>query len=106
MPSLKAIKTFPWGGAIYKELPIYTKSANKFYARHGKTSEGREYIEFSKFGPKPNTEGESYFQKLRLYAPEHWLQIKSCVEDELAQSIGWNLAAAKQELEKQLAKKL
>lgn len=105
MSITKAIKTFPWGGEIYKEFPIYTKSANKFYARHGKTAEGRNYIEFSKFGPKPNTEGESYFQKLRLYSPQHWLQIKRSVEGELAKSIGWDLAAAEKDLDNQLAEK-
>ncbi len=100
----KTVKTLPWGEEIYKEVPIYSKSANKFYARHGKTSEGREYIEFSKFGPKPNTENETYSQKLRLYNPLHWAQIKHYVESELCQSIGWDVAAAEKEFEAALNK--
>jgi hypothetical protein len=100
MSTLTAVKTFPWGGEIYLEIPIHKKSANKFYARHGKTSEGREYIEFSKFGPRPNTEGETYVQKLRLFSPKQWVQLKHYVEGELAASIGWDLQAAEQEFEK------
>ena len=100
----KAVKTLPWGEEVYLEIPIYKKSANKFYARHGKTSEGREYIEFSKFGPKPNTEGETYVQKLRLFDPAHWAQIKHCVEGELGNSIGWDISAAQKEFESSQAK--
>ena len=92
-----AIKTLPWGGEIYLEIPLHKKSANKFYARHGKTGEGREYIEFSKFGPRPNTENETYSQKLRLFSPVQWVQLKHYVEGELAQSIGWNLIVAEEE---------
>lgn len=91
------VKTLPWGEEIYLEIPLHKKSANKFYARHGKTSEGREYIEFSKFGPKPNTDGETYVQKLRLFNPEHWSQIKHYVEGELSHSIGWDLMAAEED---------
>lgn len=96
-------KILPWGEEIYLEIPIIKKSANKFYARHGKTSEGREYIEFSKFGPKPNTEDETYSQKLRLYNPLHWATIKGLVEGELSQSIGWDLATAQKDYEESLA---
>ncbi len=92
-------KILPWGEEVYLEIPIIKKSANKFYARHGKTTEGREYIEFSKFGPKPNTENETYSQKLRIFNPVHWATIKNLVEGELARSIGWDLAAAEKELE-------
>ncbi len=88
------IKTLPWGEEIYLEIPLHNKSSNKFYARHGKTGEGREYIEFSKFGPKPNTEGERYVQKLRIFTPQQWAQLKHMVESELAQSIGWDIASA------------
>lgn len=104
MSSLTAIKTFPWGGEIYLEIPLHKKSPNKFYARHGKTSEGREYLEFSKFGPVPNTEGDTYVQKLRLFSAEQWMQLKYYVEGELAKSIGWDLKAAEQEF-KELAQK-
>jgi hypothetical protein len=99
MSTTTAIKTLPWGEVIYVEIPISKKSANKFYARHGRTAEGREYIEFSKFGPRPNAEGETYTQKLRLFNPLHWLQIKHFVEDELVQSIGWDLEAAQADLQ-------
>jgi hypothetical protein len=95
--SATALKTLPWGEEIYVEIPLHKKSANKFYARHGKTGEGREYIEFSKFGPKPNTDGERYVQKLRLFTPKQWLQLKHYVEGELATSIGWDLPAAEKE---------
>lgn len=96
------LKTLPWGEEVYLEIPLHKKSANKFYARHGKTSEGREYIEFSKFGPKPNAEGETYVQKLRLFQPQHWAQIKHYVEGELAGSIGWDVAAAEDEFKTSL----
>lgn len=96
-----AIKTLPWGGEVYLEIPLHKNSSNKFYACHGKTVEGREYIEFTKFGPKPNTEGETYTQKLRLFSPVQWAQLKHCVESDLAGSIGWDMAAAQQEFEKQ-----
>jgi hypothetical protein len=104
MSTSNSVKVLPWGEEIYVELPIHkNKSSNKFYARHGKTSEGREYIEFSKFGPKSNTEKELYSQKLRLYSPKHWAQIKHYVEHELSTSIGWNLTQAESELESELA---
>jgi hypothetical protein len=100
MSATTSVKVLPWGEEIYLEIPIHKgKSLNKFYARHGKTSEGREYIEFSKFGPKPNTENERYLQKLRLYNPQHWAQIKHYVEHELAGSIGWDLSKAQDEFE-------
>jgi hypothetical protein len=102
MSAVNSVKVLPWGEEIYLELPIHKgKSLNKFYARHGKTTEGREYIEFSKFGPKPNTEKERYSQKLRLYSPMHWAQLKHYVEHELCSSISWNLAQAQQEFEKE-----
>ena len=95
-----AIKTFPWGGELYLEIPLSKKSSNKFYARHGKTGEGREYIEFSKFGPVPNGEGTTYIQKFRLFSAEQWALVKNCVENELAASIGWDIAAAQKEFKK------
>lgn len=104
MSTINSVKVLPWGEEIYLELPIHkNKSSNKFYARHGKTSEGRQYIEFSKFGPKPNAEKEMYSQKLRLYSPEHWAQIQYYVEHQLAESIGWNLNKAQKDFEAQLA---
>ena len=96
---IQSIKVLPWGEEIFLEIPLHKKSANKFYARHGKTAEGREYIEFSKFGPKPNTEGETYSQKLRLFSPAQWATIKHYVEGELSQSAGWDLSAAQKEFE-------
>lgn len=96
-----AIKTFPWGGELFVEIPLNKKSSNKFYARHGKTSEGREYIEFSKFGPVPHSqEGASYVQKLRLFSAQQWAQIKYYVEQELARSIGWDVKLADKEYKK------
>jgi hypothetical protein len=100
---VQAVKVLPWGEEVYLEIPLYNKSANKFYARHGKTSEGREYIEFSKFGPKPNTEGETYSQKLRLFNPVQWAQLKHYAEGELAQSAGWDLGSAQKEFEESLS---
>lgn len=97
-------KILPWGEEVYLEVPIIQKSANKFYARHGKTVEGREYLEFSKFGPRPNTENETYSQKLRIYSPVHWATIKTLVEGELSQSIGWDLAQAQKDYEALLLK--
>ena len=101
----QAVKVLPWGEEIYLEISLNKKSASKFYARHGRTSEGRDYIEFSKFGPKPNTENETYSQKLRLFSPAQWAQVKHYVEDELAQSAGWDLAAGQKEFEESLNKK-
>jgi hypothetical protein len=101
---MQSVKILPWGEEVYLEIPLHKKSANKFYARHGKTSEGREYIEFSKFGPKPNTEGETYSQKLRLFSPVQWAQLKHYAEGELAQSVGWDLDSAQKEFEAELNK--
>ena len=98
----QAVKVLPWGEEVYLEIPLHKNSANKFYARHGKTGEGREYIEFSKFGPKPNTENETYSQKLRLFSPVQWAQIKHYVEGELASSAGWDLDGAQKEFEDSL----
>jgi hypothetical protein len=95
----QTIKVLPWGEEIFLEIPISKKSLNKFYARHGKTTEGKEYIEFSKFGPMPNNENETYRQKLRLYNPVQWAQIKHYVEGELSRSIGWNLEEAQKDFE-------
>jgi len=81
------------------EIPLHKKSANKFYARHGRTSEGRDYIEFSKFGPKPNTENETYSQKLRIFSPVQWAQLKHYAEGELAKSVGWDMESGRQEFE-------
>jgi hypothetical protein len=97
MPSITPIREFPWGGKLFKEIPLHKKSANKFYARHGETAEGRQYIEFSKFGPRPNTEHDVYNQKLRLFSPVQWVQLKHYVENELTSSIGWDLMAAERE---------
>jgi len=97
-----AIKTFPWGGELYMEIPLNRKSSNKFYARHGKTSEGREYLEFSKFGPVPNgEEGVTYIQKLRLFSVKQWSQLKFFVENELSKSIGWDVLASDKEFKKE-----
>lgn len=101
----QAVKVLPWGEEIYLEIPLNKKSSNKFYARHGKTSEGRDYIEFSKFGPKPNTENETYRQKLRFFSALQWAQIKHYVEGQLADSAGWDLAAGQLEFDKELNKK-
>lgn len=95
----QAVKVLPWGEEVYLEIPLHKKSLNKFYARHGKTSEGRDYIEFSKFGPKPNTENETYSQKLRLFSPVQWAQLKHYVEGELAESTGWDLKQGQKEFE-------
>lgn len=87
----QAIKVLPWGEEVYLEIPLHKAgSIDRFYARHGKTEDGREYIEFSKFGPKPNTENEIYTQKLRIYDQEEWKQIQSLVNGELGDSIHWN----------------
>lgn len=102
MSSPSAIKKLAWGEEIYLEIPLHKKSANKFYARHGQTNDGRPYIEFSKSGPKPNTENEMYSQKLRLYQPAQWAQLRHYVEGELAKSIGWNLSDAQAEFEASL----
>ena len=101
----QAIKVLPWGEEVYLEIPLHKKSINKFYASHGKTSEGRDYIEFSKFGPKPNTENETYRQKLRLFSPMQWAQIKHYVEGQLASSAGWDLVSGQKEFEESLNKK-
>src|ERR1051325_3261748 len=101
-PKINAIKVLPWGEEVYLEIPLHKKSSNKFYARHGKTSEGREYIEFSKFGPKPNTENETYSQKLRIFSPVQWLTIKHYVEGELSASAGWDIGSAQKDFEKSL----
>lgn len=96
---IKAVKVLPWGEEVFLEIPLHKKSANKFYPRHGKTSEGREYIEFSKFGPKPNTENETYSQKLRIFNPIQWAQLKHYAEGELAKSVGWDIKLAQKEFE-------
>ena len=101
---VQAIKVLPWGEEVFLEIPLHKKSINKFYARHGKTSEGREYIEFSKFGPKPNTENETYSQKLRLFSPVQWAQLKHYAEGELAKSAGWDVKSAEKEFEAKLSK--
>jgi len=101
---VQAVKVLPWGEEVYLEIPLHGKSANKFYARHGKTSEGREYIEFSKFGPKPNTDGETYSQKLRIFSPTQWAQLKHYAEGRLASSVGWDLDSAQKEFEERLSK--
>lgn len=103
MSTLQAIKTLPWGEEIYKEISLNKKSLNRFYARHGKNPEGKQYVEFTKFGPKPNTENENYLQKLRLYSPTQWAQLKYYVEHELSPSIGWDTASAEKEFEAKLA---
>lgn len=97
--TVQAVKVLPWGEEVYLEIPLHKKSANKFYARHGRTSEGKDYIEFSKFGPKPNTENEMYSQKLRIFSPVQWATIKHHVEGELSRSAGWDLEAAQKDFE-------
>jgi hypothetical protein len=101
---VQSVKVLPWGEEIHLEIPLFNKSANKFYARHGKTAEGREYIEFSKFGPKPNTENETYSQKLRIFNPAHWAMIKHYVEGELSKSARWDLKQAQKEFEESILK--
>jgi hypothetical protein len=101
----QAVKVLPWGEEVYLEIPLHKKSINKFYARHGKTSEGRDYIEFSKFGPKPNTENETYSQKLRIFSPMQWAQVKHYVEGDLSDSAGWDLHAGQKEFEESLIDK-
>jgi hypothetical protein len=99
---VQPVKVLPWGEEIHLEIPLHKKSANKFYARHGRTTEGRDYIEFSKFGPKPNTENETYMQKLRLFSPMQWAQVKHYVEGELAKSASWDLEQGRQDFEASL----
>jgi len=101
---VQAVKVLPWGEEVFLEIPLHKKSVNKFYARHGKTSEGREYIEFSKFGPRPNTDNETYSQKLRLFSPVQWAQLKYYAEGELAKSAGWDLKSAEKEFATELNK--
>jgi hypothetical protein len=96
---VQAVKVLPWGEEVHMEIPLHKKSANKFYARHGRTSEGRDYIEFSKFGPKPNTENETYSQKLRIFSPMQWAQLKHYAEGELAKSVGWDMKSGQEEFE-------
>jgi hypothetical protein len=88
-----AIKILPWGEEIYLEISMNKKSINKFYAVHGKTADGKEYIELTKFGPRPNTENDSYRQKLRIYTPTQWAMVKHYVEGALAESAGWDIAS-------------
>ena len=102
--SNKIIRTLPWGEEIYLEIPVFKKSLNKFYARHGRNAEGRPYLEFSKFGPKPNAEDETYSQKLRIYNPAHWAAIKHHVDKSLLPSLGWDMAAAQKDFEEMEAK--
>lgn len=102
---VQAVKVLPWGEEVHMEIPLHKNSANKFYARHGRTSEGRDYIEFSKFGPKPNTENETYSQKLRIFSPEQWAQLKHYAEGELAVSAGWDMASGEQEFKTTLQDK-
>src|SRR6266513_1137766 len=97
--STKIVRTLPWGEEIYLEIPIFKKSLNKFYARHGRSAEGREYLEFSKFGPKPNTQDETYSKKFRLYNPSHWAAVKYYVENDLFPSLGWDMSAAQKDFE-------
>jgi hypothetical protein len=99
---VQPVKVLPWGEEVHLEIPLHKKSANKFYARHGRTTEGRDYIEFSKFGPKPNTENETYMQKLRLFSPMQWAQVKHYVENELATSANWDLEQGRQDFEASL----
>ena len=97
--TVKAVKVLPWGEEVHLEIAINKKSANKFYARHGRSADGKDYIEFAKFGPKPNTENETYSQKLRIFSPAQWAAIKHHVEGELSSSAGWDLAAAQKDFE-------
>jgi hypothetical protein len=99
--SVQSVKILPWGEEVHMEIAINKKSANKFYARHGRNADGKDYIEFAKFGPKPNTENETYSQKLRIFSPAQWATIKHHVEGELASSAGWDLEAAQKDFEAQ-----
>lgn len=102
MSNATAIKTLPWGEEIYMEISLNKRSMNRFYARHGKNPEGKEYVEFAKFGPKPNTENENYLQKLRIYSPRQWAQLKHYVENDLGKSIGWDTTKAQKDFEASL----
>lgn len=104
MAKKQAIRTLPWGEEIFAEISLNKKSQNKFYARHGINAEGKEYVEFAKFGPRPNIEDETYLQKLRLYSPRQWAQICYYVEHDLSESIGWDLGAARSDFEASLVK--
>ncbi len=99
--TLTPIKTLPWGEEVYLEIPLRQGTGSNFYARHGKSPEGSEYLEFYKFGTKPGTDGERFVQKLKLFHPAQWLQLRQSVEDQLLDSIGWDLEEAKAELEAQ-----
>jgi hypothetical protein len=96
------IKTLPWGEEIYLEVSMLKKSLNKFYAVHGKTADGKEYIELTKFGPRPNTENETYRQKLRIYNPTQWAMVKHYVEGLLAESAGWDITKGQSEFKAEL----
>jgi hypothetical protein len=102
MSKKQVIKTLPWGEEIYAEISLNKKSRNKFFARYGKNAEGKEYVEFVKYGPMPNSEDETYLQKLRLYSPIQWAQLSYYVEHELSSSIGWDINAAQAEFEASL----
>jgi hypothetical protein len=103
MTNKTAIRTLPWGEEIYTEVSLTSKKAqNKFYARHGKNAEGKEYVEFTKFGPRPNSENENYVQKLRLYSARQWAQLMHYMEQDLADSIGWDINKARDEFKNSL----
>lgn len=92
MKELKTpIRVFPWGGELYKEVNLNPKSVNKLYVRHGKTAEGLEYIEVSKYGPILGGDGTTYIQKLRIHSLRQWEQIKEVIDGEMADSIGWDI---------------
>jgi len=98
---LKPIKKLAWGEEVYLEIPVF-KYRNQFYARYGKNAEGKEYVEFSKFGPLPQgvtreqkaTTLNTYSQKLRIYKPSHWGKLKHIMENDLFPAIGWTIGSS------------
>lgn len=106
LSKLQPIKILPWGEEIYLEIPVF-KYRNQMYARYGKNSNEREFIEFSKFGPLPNGVSreisgktvKSYSQKLRIYKPSHWGRIKYIMESTLFPAIGWKISNAQADVE-------
>lgn len=106
------IKTLAWGDKIFIEIPIY-KFRNQLIARFGENIEGRQYIEFSKFGPlpegakkSPEVNNGTYSQKLRIYKPTHWGKIKHIAETILFPAIGWKTSNTVSEVELAILQKL
>lgn len=111
--SLKPIKELSWGEKIFIEIPIF-KYRNQFIARYGENSEGRSYLEFSKFGPLPidvqrKITGKlinTYSQRLRIYKASHWGKLKYIAETVLFPAIGWSVADSQTDVEFSVLQKL